>query len=73
MDIPLDANDDVRTVAVSSPARRATLCHIAGGMLSASRGLITYARENAMVLQSGETATSHTLSILAWKFRVSLP
>ena len=41
IDIPLDANDDVRTVAVSSPVRRATFCHISGGMLSASRGLTT--------------------------------
>jgi hypothetical protein len=32
-----------------------------------------YARENASDCQSGAGATSHTLSIRAWKFRVSLP
>jgi hypothetical protein len=73
IDIPLDANDAVRTVAVSSPVRRATSSHIAGGMLSAPPAETMNARENAMVFQSGDTATSHTLSILAWKFFVSLP
>ncbi len=31
------------------------------------------ARENAIAPQSGDGATSHTLSIRVWKFLVSLP
>jgi hypothetical protein len=73
IDIPLAAKDDVLSVAESMFVRRARSCQDEGGMLSSIDGAMTYARENAIMLQSGEGATSHTLSILVWKFRDSLP
>src|SRR5712675_1894043 len=70
-DIPLTGNDPARSVAVSIDVRRET---------STSRSdpvpppaTTVYARPNPIHFQSGDGATSQTLSICVWKARVSSP
>src|SRR5258706_10350648 len=71
IDIPLDANEPARSVAVSIEVRRET--SVSRSVPVPSPRTTAYARPKPIHFQSGEGATSHTLSTCAWNPRASSP
>ena len=62
--IPLAGNELARTSSTETPSRLATTARLSGGTESPSPPIIRVASPYATRLQSGEGATSHTLSSL---------
>src|ERR1700682_1395842 len=71
IDIPLDANEPARNVAVSIEVRRETSARRSDPVPAPPT--TEYARPNPIHFQSGDGTTSHTLSIWVWKPRDSSP
>src|ERR1700694_1228978 len=71
IDMPLEANEPARSVAVSMEVRRET--SVSRSVPVPAPPTTPYARPKPSHFQSGDGATSHTLSIWVWNPRASSP